>query len=656
MNASTLKIPLVTTLTLLVALALAVSTAWAGGAEEEQPTPTPEAMTDAAGYKESPVLAAKVAAGELPPIEQRLPNEPLVLSAEWNDVPAPDLDFQVGKHGGTLRAVRTGANWDADVWAMQTEPLISAPGWMDANPKDLRGNVLRDFESSDDLRSFTFSMREGLKWSDGMPVTTEDILFTWEDFLLNDELTPVDASGTRALPQWMRSLNRPDGEPMTLEVIDEFNFRISFPDPYPGFISNFAVYWANYRDLLKPKHHLQQFHADYASAEDLQARLEEEAMEADQWPQLFMHKDHNHWEQCARTAVGFPVLSPWVMTTVTPTATVYERNPYYFKVDSAGQQLPYFDAVHSEHITDRETINLKIIAGELDLVEREAGGPNLPLYKENEERGGYTVTMLQQHFAPVNVFVNMNHEDPEWRKLAQDIRFRRALNMAIDREDIIDKVFFGFAEMPYLVPSDYDPDLANQLLDEMGLERGADGIRVGPDGNKLEFDIEYPPWSTDFAPVLELVSRDWAELGLRASPKEIESSLYTVRRTSYQVKAGTGWDDVENWWLFSRIWSSPYFSAWAWKEWIISNGARGEEPPPWVKEFFRLSDEIKEVSYAEAQEKVKEAQQVMYDNVYYFVTVNRNRKPLVASNKLGNIPTSGLVLVGVNAGEQIFFK
>ena len=640
---------------LLIALVLSVATAWAGG-DDEEPTPGPVPMGEMAGYKESPVLAAKVSAGALPPITERLPMEPLVLSAEWNDVPSADLDFEVGKHGGMLRVVRTGANWDADVWAMQTEPLISAPGWMDADPKDLRGNVLRDFESSDDLRSFTFHMREGLKWSDGMPVTTEDIRFTWEDFLLNDDLTPVDASGTRSLPQWMRSLNRPDGEPMTLEVIDEFTFRISFPDPYPGFISNFAVYWANYRDLLKPKHHLQQFHADYASEDELQAILKEEEMEADQWAQLFMLKDHNHWEQCARTAVGFPVLSPWVMTTVTPTSIVYERNPYYFKVDSAGNQLPYFDTVRSEHITDRETINLKIIAGELDLVEREAGGPSLPLYKEHEERGGYTVTMLQQHFAPVNVFVNMNHEDPAWRRMAQDIRFRRALNMAIDREDIIDKVFFGFAEMPYLVPSDYDPDLANELLDEMGLTRGADGIRIGLDGNKLEFNIEYPPWSTDFAPVLELLSRDWAELGLNASPKEIESSLYGVRRTSYQIKAGTGWDDVENWWLFSRIWSSPYFSAWAWKEWIISNGDRGEEPPQWVKDFFRLSDEIKEVSYAHAQEKVKEAQQVMYDNVYYFVTVNRNRKPLVSSTRLGNIPTSGLVLVGVNSGEQIFFK
>ena len=128
------------------------------------------------------MLTARVSSGELPPVEDRLPDQPVVFDASWNDVPTEDLDFQVGTYGGTLRAVRTHPNWDADVWAMLKETLVASPGWMDANPKDLRGNVILDYEISADGTTCE------LKWSDGVPVTTEDVRFTFEDVHMNDEL------------------------------------------------------------------------------------------------------------------------------------------------------------------------------------------------------------------------------------------------------------------------------------------------------------------------------------------------------------------------------------------------------------------------------------------------------------------------------------
>jgi peptide/nickel transport system substrate-binding protein len=612
------------------------------------------AAATADNYMESPMLTARVSSGELPPVEDRLPDQPVVFDASWNDVPTEDLDFQVGKYGGTLRAVRTHPNWDADVWAMLKETLVASPGWMDANPKDLRGNVILDYEISEDGTTFTFTMREGLKWSDGVAVTTEDVRFTYEDVHMNDELQEF---GWDIMQQWMRTGNQPDGEPMLVEVIDDYTFQVSFPEPYPGFINSLAVFWGTYRDFLKPKHHLMNFHPEYTSSDKLKDALAEAGLEDDEWYKLFLQEDHNTWEKTNTTAVDFPSLCPWIISNVTPTVTLWERNPYYFKVDSEGQQLPYIDMVRSEYVTDRETINLKIVAGELDIVEREAGGPNLPFFKENEERGGYNVTLLQQHFAPVDIYLNMTHADPVWRGLAQDLRFRQALNMAIDRQDIIGKVFYGFASLPEVVPSAYDPARANQLLDEIGLTaRDADGNRLGPDGNPLMIPIEWAPESPDFQPVVELLTRDWTELDLDVIPRELQQDLLHERERSNEIKISLNWDDLEKWWLFATIWGSPRFATHSWHLWYTSGGESGEQGPDWVYEFFDRIAEVRSSSYEDAQRLVKGAQQIMYDNILYIPTVQKLRKPLLTSARLGNVPTSGMVLVGVNSGEQLYFR
>ena len=612
------------------------------------------AAATADNYMESPMLTARVSSGELPPVEERLPDQPVVFDASWNDVPTEDLDFQVGTYGGTLRAVRTHPNWDADVWAMLKETLVASPGWMDANPKDLRGNVILDYEISEDGTTFTFTMREGLKWSDGVPVTTEDVRFTYEDVHMNDELQEF---GWDIMQQWMRTGNQPDGEPMLVEVIDDYTFQVSFPEPYPGFINSLAVFWGTYRDFLKPKHHLMNFHPQYTSSDKLKDALAEAGLGDDEWYKLFLQMDHNTWEKTNTTAVDFPSLCPWIISNVTPTVTLWERNPYYFKVDSEGQQLPYIDMVRSEYVTDRETINLKIVAGELDIVEREAGGPNLPFFKENEERGGYNVTLLQQHFAPVDIYLNMTHADPVWRGLAQDLRFRQALNMAIDRQDIIGKVFYGFASLPEVVPSAYDPARANQLLDEIGLTaRDADGNRLGPDGNPLMIPIEWAPESPDFQPVVELLTRDWTELDLDVIPRQLQQDLLHERERSNEIKISLNWDDLEKWWLFATIWGSLRFATHSWHLWYTSGGESGEQGPDWVYEFFDQIAEVRSSSYEDAQRLVKGAQQIMYDNILYIPTVQKLRKPLLTSVKLGNVPTSGMVLVGVNSGEQLFFR
>ena len=605
-------------------------------------------------YKESLMLMDMVNAGKLPPVAERLPDKPSVISAEWNNVPKGDLDFQIGKFGGTLRTVRTAPGWDADVWSMMKETLVEAPGWMDSDPKDLRGSILEDYEMSADAKTFTFHMRKGLKWSDGMPVTSDDVLFAYEDVNMHNELGTAHWSYSH---QWMKTQNSPNGEPMSLKVIDTYTFQVSFPKPYPGFINNLAVFWASYRDMLKPKHYLKQFHIRYTPLAKIKPILQKEGMEEGDWAKLFVQKDIKIWDNTQIRGLGFPSLSPWTIVEVNPTTTIFERNPYYFKVDSEGQQLPYIDRVRSEHVPDREAINLKIVAGELDIVEREAGGPNLPFFKDNEARGNYKVTMLEQHFAPVNFYLNQTNPDPVWRQVAQDVRFRRALNMAIDREDIIDKVFFGFAELPEVVPSVYDPEGAKRLLDEIGLDKlNSDGFRLGPDGKVFDLAIEWAQEAPAFQPVIELVARDWSELGLKVTSKEVERSLLFAHEASNETKISTNWDDLEKWWLFATIAGSPALSTVLWHRYYTSNGEKGEKGPDWLYDYFDQIGEIRSSAYNDAQRLVSGAQKIMSDNLLYIVTVQKLKKPLLTSNSLGNVPTSGMVLVGVNSGEQLFFK
>ncbi|GAJ07954.1 unnamed protein product, partial [marine sediment metagenome] len=184
---------------------------------------------------------------------------------------------------------REAPTWHADLFLALNESLVSTPG-AGEHRETFRGNIVKDFEISEDEKVFTFFMREGLKWSDGVPVTTEDILFTYEDFLLNEKLTPI-------LSRWMRSGNIAGGEPLKLEVIDKYTFRISFTEPYGGFPAWIGIMgWMGYTEFLKPKHYLKNFHPRYTPLEKLELLIEEEELAKGEWWALFNLKDILNWE------------------------------------------------------------------------------------------------------------------------------------------------------------------------------------------------------------------------------------------------------------------------------------------------------------------------------------------------------------------------
>jgi len=599
-------------------------------------------------YNEAPMLRVKVAAGELPPVEERLPLEPMVLSAEWNGVPKENIDFEIGQYGGTLRTVRADPNWGPDIWGMNNEPLLSSPGLQAEN---IRGGVLKDFEVSEDQKVFTFHMREGLKWSDGVPVTTEDILFTYEDFLMNEKLTPI-------LRSWMKSNNRSDGEPMKLDVVDDYTFRISFTEPYGGFPAHLStIEWKGYTELLKPKHYLKQFHPRYVPLEKLEPLIKEEKLAKGEWWTLFHIKDIINWEFTNPRAMGFPVLSPWLMVKTTPTVVTYERNPYYFKVDTQGNQLPYIDRLRDDCVANVDMSSMKVIAGEVDFLQEHVKLPNLALYKENAEAGGYRVVMLDWQFAPVDISYNCTYPDPVWRKIVRDVRFRKALSMAINREEIIDAVYFGFAELPTIIPSVYDPQKANQLLDEIGLDkRDAEGYRLGPDGKTFVIPIETSKLGTDYVPVTELVIEHWKEVGIKATLKVIDIGLWFARDSANELKATVRWDHLPLWWGLSAWPDSLGSCGMLWNVWYLTNGKEGEEPPKVEKEFFDLLHRLVVVSPQEREELIKKFRDLFYENLFFTPTTQKAKCPLIVSKKLGNVQHTGFAITANFAGEQFFFR
>jgi len=533
-------------------------------------------------YNESPMLKTKVAAGLLPPVEERLPEEPFVVGSGIL-VPKGNLDFEVGQYGGTLRSVQPAPDWNPDIFVMNDENLLSAPGIL---AEGIMGNVVKSFEVSEDGKVFTFHMRKGLKWSDGVPVTSEDVLFTYEDVLLNEKLTPT-------FPRWMRAGNKADGEPLKLEVIDDYTFRISFAEPYAGFPCWLTIIgWKGYTEFLRPKHYLKNFHIRYTPLEKLEPLIKEESLAEGEWWTLFNLKDILNWELTNPRAVGFPTLNAWMMVKATPTIITYERNPYYFKVDVDGNQLPYIDRIRSEVVSDVEMSTMKVLAGEVDFLREDATLESLALYKENEEAGGYRVVLLDMHVDPVNVHLNQTYPDPVWQKVVRDVRFRKALSLAINREEIIDAVYFGFAEPSELVPSEYDPEAANRLLDEVGLDkRDAEGYRLGPDGKTFVIPFEIAKHAADIVPVTELVIEHWKKVGVKATIKTIDPGLWDTRAAANDLKATAMWNHAPLWWG----WGGPFgygdidrFDWPLWWDWYDSGGRIGEEPPADVKKFLDL--------------------------------------------------------------------
>ncbi|GAH46746.1 unnamed protein product, partial [marine sediment metagenome] len=402
---------------------------------------------------------------------------------------------------------------------------------------------------SEDFKTATIYLRKGLKWSDGVPFTAEDILFVLNDVYGNKELTP-------GIP-YVEFF--PGGTFHPYEKVDDYTLELNFAVPNPLFAYEMARWKSWQNDMYAPKHYLKKWHIKYNPEANELAK--EEGYES--WGQAYRYHAQTFPQQ---NDLDLPRMLPWVLKTKPIGVKVFERNPYYWKVDTAGNQLPYIDRVVSTMV-DPEVYQIKAISGEADFVFQNMSLVNYTLYKENEEKGDYRVV---EYFgicgSELSIWLNLNEPNLVLRRIYQDKRFRHALSLAINRDDINESIFFGKAvprqhtwhpDFPFPIPyklkkewaeayAQYDPEKANQLLDEMGLvKRAKDGFRLGPDGEPVFVLLEYVQQEGPRGEILELVKEYWEAVGIKVVLKLQERALYSTRMASADHGAHTwAYDEV----------------------------------------------------------------------------------------------------------------
>lgn len=597
----------------------------------------------ASGYNEAPMLAERVASGELPPVDERLPNVPFVIE-HGTLIAEEDVEFSIGRYGGTLRTAHVSPGFSPNVFNMVNEPLLIAQS---ITLTGIQGNMVEEF-SVEENRIFNFTLREGLKWSDGTPVTTEDVRFAVEDYWMNEDLTPL-------FPTKFRTGGRSEGTPMEVNVIDDYSFQLIFDEPYGSFMEEIVIKgWIGYTELIKPSHYLKNYHIDYTPIEDMQEELLGEELD-DEWWTLFNLRDISHWDATREEAIGFPVLYPWHRVESPAGLIIMERNPYYHGVDGEGNQLPYIDRLESEEVTDIEMVNMKILVGEVDFLQGRTSIANMPLYLENQERGGYRVNPnMVLHLNPTVLFLNYTNEDPVWRDVVSDVRFREALSLGMDREEIIDTVYLGYAHPTSLIPSDYDPERAKQLLDEMGMDaRDSEGYRLAPDGEPFELYIEVADHRPDHVPTVELLIEYYEDLGLNTTMRYISRELQGQRQAANESLGTMGWTHAPIWGAGGTADYLPGTWGWgqAWRTWYDSGGTSGEEPPEHIKELFGIHEDL--ATLVPDTEEHNAARAALYDwymtHIPIIIVAEDVANPMITHEHLANVPHAGF---GIGANQR----
>src|SRR5262245_11767946 len=425
-----------------------------------------------------PLLEAK----SLPELSQRLPRPPRVVNVA-------QMGRQPGRYGGEARTL---IGSQKDIRLMTIYGYARLVGFDEK--LNIKPDILESFEAIED-RIFIFHIREGHKWSDGSPLTSEDFRYCWEDVWLNEDLTP--SGPATAL--------RVDDKPPRFEVIDERTVRYSWDGPNPAFLPNIAAPQA--LSMVVPAAYLKQFHKKYQDPDRLKELMKKHKYK--KWTGLHIRMARQYRPENPE----LPTLDPWKNTTEPPAEQfVFERNPFFHRVDENGLQLPYIDKFIL-NVSSSAIIPAKSGAGESDL---QATGINFADYaflKDGEKRYPVRVNLWKRiEGSRVALLPNLNAADPVWRPLMRDVRVRRALSLGINREEINKAVFYGLAkesadtvlpDSPLYRPefakawAAFDPAQANALLDQAGLDkRDDDGIRLLPDGRTAQIIVETAGEST----------------------------------------------------------------------------------------------------------------------------------------------------------------
>lgn len=591
-------------------------------------------------YQEAPELAAMVAAGTLPPVEERLPLFPVVLPP----------NEEIGSYGGELKMTAWSGNLNRTEfyrWTWEHLLVINAKG-------EVVPDVAKAYEWNDDRSALTIYLREGMKWSDGQPFTADDIMFVWEDYFLYSP----DPDGSIFIAP---NFQAPDGSPIKVTKVDDYCVRFEFGEPRPQFIFDLATGGFP----LVPKHALVQYHPKYnGKTGDEALSLYDTFIDIVEYP-------HEH---------TIPTLRAWVLSErIAGDRNIYTRNPYYWKVDPEGNQLPYLDRFVKELVLENEMKVLRTTQGEYDIQYSGLDAESLPVLLGNRERGNYQV-VINPTFDQLELNLNWNTSNEQLRELIHNPQFRRAISLAINREQFNDLVTDGLwrAGRTFISPSnpyydkleipeewinlyaDYDVERANQMLDELGLKRGADGIRRYP-GTDEKIAINFM-YRGDFSSVAyQLVEEYMLDIGIELHLSMLDSATWASRLNSGNYEA-TIHPRTR---VFGVLPYADRFFArqplWAPKSGYLVRNEEFYEAIPAIEELHALWEQGASNPDPDEQDRIiKEALRLYSENVYNIGIIGDMIRVGVVKNNVRNasledvLISSEFGLWGVIRPEQIF--
>ena len=599
---------------------------------------------------EPPMLRVEVSSGKLPPVQKRLPEQPLVVQVE-----------KPGKHGGTLHSL-IGRSRDTRLLVVYGYARLAGYD----RKLELVPDILESFEVKEG-RIFTLKLRKGHRWSDGHAFTSEDFRYYWEDVANNSELSPSGPPKDLLV----------EDKPPKFEVVSDTVVRYTWHKPNPHFLPRQAG--ASPLFIYRPAHYLKRLHKKYSE----KVRKEDaDGTAKRKWSAIHNRADNLYESDNPE----LPTLQPWMNTTKSPADRfVAVRNPYFHRVDANGLQLPYIDRFVLA-VADPKLIPAKTGAGEADLQARDVHFNNYTFLKQGEKQNGYrTLLWRPGRGSHVALFPNLNVNDPVWRKLLRDARFRRALSLAIDRSLINQSLYFGLAiesnntvmpESPLFREAyrdrwaRFDRKEANRLLDEIGLKRGADRMRRLPDGRPLEIIVETAGESTEQTDVLELIRETWREAGIKLFSKPSQREAFRMRIFSGDTVMSV-WSGLEN--GLATAENSPDELAptsqvqlqWPkFGQYLETGGKAGEAVDiAEVKELQRLYKAWLEGATRQERERAWHAMLELHAEQQFTIgIVSGVPQPVVARETLMNVPEKGFynwdpgAFFGIYRPDTFWFK
>lgn len=588
----------------------------------------------------------------LPLVEERLPDEPLVV-APYNEI---------GNYGGVFRGLSNATeSGTSDLMSIRHVNLVRYSDDLTT----IVPNVARAWSWNDNFTQLTFVLRKGHRWSDGMPFTSADVVFWYKNMLMDQKV--VIQPKARFLI---------DGKPWQVQALDELTVRFTLPAPRPGLLSQFAV---DYAQAFQPKHFFGPYHPSINSDADDLARA---AGFTSGYEVIAFYYGGSDWKDIPSpylkdasrisglTAPVAPTLESHILTTDTDERRHLVANPYFHQIDTAGNQLPYINEIEETYVANQQVQTLMMVNGEIDYKNQSVNLEQAPVLLQNQRKGGYQVDLRPSVGEKPVLSFNLTHRDLSKRQLFNTYLFRKAMSIAIDREEMIETAFLGegapnqytawaSSTVRFITPkqlataTEYDPGGANLLLDKIGLvDVDGDGLRELPNGMPLTININFSSLGGP-ASVPEIVAANWTAVGIKTTAKEVTTDEFRAAQSANELDVSVWKNEIPAVTLFNdpQQFIPPYANFFGhrmgilWAQWLETDGAEGIELPPPAKTLMAMIGQFQRLqSGSEAQNRIGHKMvQILVDNLYFIGTVGGILSPVYHSDRLGNFRTYTLV-------------